>query len=232
VRVAQSNSKEALVSLPRLRWPSPALLVSIIALVIACAGTATAATVLIRSSKQVAKGSINSSDLANGKGVKVADLTPAARSALKGKAGPTGLTGPVGLTGPAGPKGDTGGPGSPTLPPPEAFHEVGSVGQPAFENGWVNYGPTLYETTAFYKDPLGVVHLKGTVENGNTTIFTLPVGYRPAKSQFFPTVASNAFGDVLVRGLTEGGAAGQVHFNAGNPSLFVSLSGISFRAAG
>jgi hypothetical protein len=85
--------------------PSPALVVSIIALVLACAGTATAAGVLIKSSKQVAKGSINSSDLANRKAVNVADLTPAARRALAGKVGPAGANG---LPGPAGAKGDKG----------------------------------------------------------------------------------------------------------------------------
>ena len=42
---------------------------SIIALVVASAGTATAAGVLITSSRQVAKGAINSSDLANRKAV-------------------------------------------------------------------------------------------------------------------------------------------------------------------
>ncbi len=218
------------MSRPRLRLPSPALVVSIIALVIACAGTATAASVLIRSSKQVAKGSINSSDLANGKGVKVADLTPAARAALSGKVGPAGANGLPGPAGPAGAKGETGPSGS--VAPPEAFREVGTPGNPAFENGWENFGPGLYDTAAFSKDPLGVVHLKGSVAGGAIgSIFTLPVGYRPAKSQFFAVPANNAFGDVLVRGLSEGGAAGRVQFNTGNTS-FTSLDGITFRAAG
>lgn len=212
------------------RWPSPALVVSIIALVVACAGTATAATVLIKSSKQVAKGSINSSDLANRKAVNVADLTPAARTALSGKVGPAGANGLPGATGPAGAKGDPGPAGS--VAAPEAFREVGTAGKPPFENGWTNFGPGLYDTAAFYKDPLGVVHLKGTVKDGSiATIFTLPAGYRPAKSQFFAISAGNAFGVVLVRGLTEGGQAGRVHFNAGATS-FASLDGITFRAAG
>jgi hypothetical protein len=211
----------------RLHRPSPALIVSIIALVVASAGTATAASVLIKSSKQVAKGSINSSDLANRKAVNVADLTPAARSALLGKAGPTG---PSGAPGPAGPKGDNGDKGS-SVAAPEAFREVGASGQPAFENGWTNFGPNLYDTAAFYKDPLGIVHLKGTVKDGIIgSIFTLPAGYRPAKSQFFAIPAQNAFGDVLVRGLSEGAQAGKVQFNAGS-TAFASLDGITFRAA-
>jgi hypothetical protein len=209
----------------RLRRPSPALVVSIIALVIASAGTAVASTVLIKSSRQVAKGAINSGDLADRKAVNVVDLTPTARAALTGKAGPAG---PAGPNGPAGAKGDTGAP----VAPPEAFREVGTTGQPGFENGWTNFGPALYDTAAFHKDPLGVVHLKGTVQSGSIgAIFTLPEGYRPAKSQFFAIPAANAFGDVLVRGLTEGGLAGKVQFNAGS-TTFASLDGITFRAGG
>ncbi len=212
-----------------MRRPSPALVVSLIALVVASAGTATAAGVLIRSSRQVAKGAINSGDLANRKAVNLIDLTPAARAALSGKVGPAGAPGGPG---PKGEKGDKGAPGSP-VPAPEAFREVGASGQPAFENGWTNFGGAQYESTGFYKDPLGVVHLKGTIQGGSVaTVFTLPAGYRPAKSQFFPVVANNTFGDVLVRGVSEGSAAGQVHFNAGDDSSFVSLNGISFRAAG
>lgn len=210
----------------RLHRPSPALVVSIIALVIASAGTAAAATVLIKSSKQVAKGAINSGDLANRKAVNVVDLTPAARAALAGKVGQTGPNGP---TGPAGAKGDPGPAGS--VAPPEAFHDVGAGG-PDFENGWTNFGPGFYETAGFYKDPLGVVHLKGSVKNGSIgAIFTLPAGYRPARSQFFAVPAGNAFGDVLVRGLSEGAVAGRVHFNVGSTAL-VALDGITFRAAG
>src|SRR3954453_3869894 len=86
--------------------PSPALVISLLALEIACAGTSVAASgVLIRNSHQVARGSITSDDLKNGHGVNMADLTAKARAALRGKRGPTGLagpTGPIGLTGPPG----------------------------------------------------------------------------------------------------------------------------------
>lgn len=48
----------------RISRPSPAMVVAIISLVVATAGTATAAGVIIRSSGQVARGSINGGDLA------------------------------------------------------------------------------------------------------------------------------------------------------------------------
>lgn len=77
----------------------------------ACAGTATAASVLIRNSSQVATGSINSSDLANRKGVSIADLTPRTRFQLLGQQGTAGPEGERGPQGPAGPRGGAGTPG-------------------------------------------------------------------------------------------------------------------------
>jgi hypothetical protein len=92
----------------RLRPPSPALVVAIIALVVACAGTATAASVLIRSSGEVAKGAINTGDLRDGRGVSLADLTPRARFRLTAEPGVAGAEGPRGPQGPQGPRGLTG----------------------------------------------------------------------------------------------------------------------------
>ena len=94
--------------MPRVlrRRPSPALVVAIIALVVASAGTATAAGVLIKRSSQVARGAINSGDLANDKAVNLGDLTPAARLALQNDAGPTGPQGERGQQGPPGARGE------------------------------------------------------------------------------------------------------------------------------
>lgn len=47
----------------KISRPSPALVVSIIALVVACAGTATAAGVLIKNSSQIKAGAVNGSDI-------------------------------------------------------------------------------------------------------------------------------------------------------------------------
>lgn len=65
----------------------------------------------------------------------------------------------------------------------EGWHEVGTGSEPAFVNSWANKGGT-YETMAFRK--VGdLVYLKGSVASGNlnTTVFTLPAGYRPAKDR-------------------------------------------------
>lgn len=92
----------------RLRRPSPAMSVALLALVLAGGGSATAASVLIRSSSQVATGSINSGDLANGRGVNLADLTARARRDLAPIPGPAGAQGLPGPQGPAGARGEPG----------------------------------------------------------------------------------------------------------------------------
>ena len=58
---------------------------------------------------------------------------------------------------------------------------IGAPGEPAFGAGWKNAGSGL-QVAGFYRDQEGVVHLRGGVALGGstTTIFTLPVGYRPA----------------------------------------------------
>ena len=87
----------------RARRPSPALVVAIIAVIAACAGTAVAARILITSSKQIKNGVITK-----------ADLSTALRKQLrKGRPGPAGAVGPKGDTGATGAKGDTGAAGTP-----------------------------------------------------------------------------------------------------------------------
>jgi hypothetical protein len=104
------------------RRPSPAMAVALCALVVASAGTATAASVMIRNSGQVAAGAINSGDLENGKAVALDDLTASARRALQGQIGPTGPEGArgpqgaAGARGPQGEKGETGAPGKDAAP--------------------------------------------------------------------------------------------------------------------
>jgi hypothetical protein len=90
-------------TLLRARRPSPAMAVALLALLLATAGTASAATkLLISSSSQIRNGTIKTADLAKG-----------TRTALRGQKGATGAPGPQGLRGEPGPKGDTGAKGEP-----------------------------------------------------------------------------------------------------------------------
>jgi hypothetical protein len=71
--------------------------------------------------------------------------------------------------------------------PPEAFHELGAIGEPAFGANWIN-GPDT--TAGFYKDPFGVVHLRAgetAFRRRRLHLHSLR-GYRPATTESFPTV--------------------------------------------
>lgn len=108
----------------------------------------------------------------------------------------------------------------------EAWHVVGAVGEPAFVNGWVNFGAP-YETAGFYKDASGRVHLRGTVKSGaNAAIFVLPAGYRPAADLPFSTASLNDVSARRIEVRSTGGVA-QTHVGPAE----TSLNGISFRAA-
>ncbi len=106
--------------------------------------------------------------------------------------------------------------GASELAPVEPRRFVGTVTPPEFGNGgegdceWRNLGAAGAPTDpiAFYKDPLGIVHLEGTAQafNGpggdkacnpssagdafDGIVFILPPGYRPATVDIFPAGAS------------------------------------------
>jgi hypothetical protein len=113
----------------------------------------------------------------------------------------------------------------------EAWHEIGVSGEPAFENSWVNFDAANEATAAFYKDALGIVHLKGVVKSGtvNARMFTLPDGYRPkvpsASGKWrYPVISYGVLGVVRV------GNDGDVTLNTGS-NVYADLSPVQFRAA-
>lgn len=118
----------------------------------------------------------------------------------------------------------------------ENVRYVGTAGQPAFQNAWVNFdagSPPPVGTArnaGFWKDGAGMVHLTGIVKTGASlaVIFTLPAGYLPASSHSFTVLASGGPAEIDIA------IAGTVlPFNliAGtNVSAFCCLDGISFRA--
>ena len=94
---------------------------------------------------------------------------------------------------------------------------------PKFENGWVNYSST-YNAAGYFKDSLGIVHLRGLVKSGRDVIFTLPEGYIPTKRELQAVQTNNnTIGRVDI--LTNG----QVLVVKGDPG-WVSLDGITFMA--
>ena len=108
---------------------------------------------------------------------------------------------------------------------PESMHLVGGSGEPAFANSYVNYAGG-FDPVGFYKDR-GRVYLQGLYDNASppalgTTIFTLPVGYRPSLPIRHPINANNAFGVVNIA------TTGAVSVVVGSTG-FGGLEGVSFR---
>jgi hypothetical protein len=95
---------------------------------------------------------------------------------------------------------------------------------------WEAAGGAL-ATPAYYRDPLGVVHLRGSLRcpashAWDYSIFTLPPGYRPEAFMYFPAVAGyNQHGAVGV------GANGEVDNRLYSEAAAeqLSLDAVSFR---
>jgi hypothetical protein len=109
------------------------------------------------------------------------------------------------------------------IPALEPVREIGAAGEPAFQNSWTNFGG-VYEIAGFYIDVEGIVRIQGVVVNGiDKTVFTLPVGYRPAKDLIFPVVSEDVFGQIRIS------TTGEIGRYTGMG--WISICGISFRAA-
>ena len=66
----------------------------------------------------------------------------------------------------------------------EAWKYIGAVGEPAFLNSWQNASTSIINQVSFRKNKFNQVSIRGLCMNSNfsnsrTTIFTLPIGYRP-----------------------------------------------------
>ncbi len=73
---------------------------------------------------------------------------------------------------------------------PEPWHIVGNAGEPAFENGWINYDIVTEPGAQFYKF-LDRCIIRGAIKDGTLDVaaFTLPATYLPADDLHFPCLA-------------------------------------------
>ena len=104
-----------------------------------------------------------------------------------------------------------------------------------------------FASAAFYKDQLGIVHLKGLIQQGSSTVdstpvfsnvFRLPTGYRPTNQRVFG-IEGSAYGGVDVAvGRINVRSDGMVEFDndcnsdfsvCSAVSGYLTLDGISFR---
>lgn len=97
-----------------------------------------------------------------------------------------------------------------------------------YQNGWVDFNVPLNSYVEYYKDNLGVVTIQGLCKSGtataNTTIFDLPVGYRPTGAdKFIPVITSTGIGYVTISATT-----GAVKIQSGGNG-WLSFDGVSFR---
>lgn len=106
---------------------------------------------------------------------------------------------------------------------------VGAAGEPAFGSGWKNEGGG-FQSVGFYRDDEGVVHLRGVVALGGhtTTIFTLPIGYRPAATEMF--IAGLDYAGTATIEVTAVGDVDLEFINAPTTPSYMTLSQISFRS--
>src|SRR4051794_16172788 len=194
----------------RLRLPSPAMVVAVIALIVALTGSAIAASrVIIKKPSQLGKNVVTSKAVKNG-ALSGADL----KLASLGTVPTASNAGHATVADHAN-----------SIPSPEAYRLVGNPGEPAFQNGWHNVaGP--YATAAYFKDLEGVVHLRGSVTAGiSPTVFTLPTGYRPSGRLGFAILGAGGNPPV---GTVAVDSSGTVGLNSGVQPF--ALDGISFRA--
>ncbi len=231
------------------RRPSPALIVAVIALVAAMAGTGYAAFKLPKNSvgtKQIKNKAVNTAKLKKDAvtGAKVKDQSLTGSDIKLDTLGtvPSANTANTASTANA-------------LAPLEATHFVGAPGQPPFGGSSTNNPGELgikFQPVGFYKDHDGIVHLQGLakvgVSGGITPIFTLPPGFRPASGTIMlvngfcfaeggtcttdsPGGDQQTYSRILVvgSGTTVEGVSleGMV---IGPPNTSVSLDGITFRA--
>jgi hypothetical protein len=211
--------------------PSPALVISMIALFVALGGTGYAATQL--NGKSLKNNSVPGKKLKNktvtGAKVKPNTLTgtqinESALGIVPNAAHAATATNASTLDGRAA--------SSFAAAKAEPVRIVGAPGQVPFGSGWSIGGSE--QAPGFWKDPFGTVYLQGQAgrdSGSNPVIFTLPPGFRPTESSYFATYPSGGTGTAAIA-VHENGDVELFNLEDPTDEDFVGLGGVVFRAAG
>ncbi len=107
-----------------------------------------------------------------------------------------------------------------------------AIGPSDFANSWTNFG-SGFRPAAYQIGPAGRVRLRGFVSSGviGSTMFTLPVGYRPSAVEPFGCPSNAGAPATVVPGFLEVRTNGTVVPTIGNNTWF-SLGGVEFDAVG
>ena len=99
---------------------------------------------------------------------------------------------------------------------------------PTLLNGWVDFDSL--RNFRYFKDNFGVVHFSGSIKSGTvtnaTSLFFLPLGYRPQKIAYF--IVSN--GGSVFANITVGNDGNVTLYSDSVSSAILSLDNISFKA--
>lgn len=223
------------------RLPSPALVISVIALVVAVGGgayaigAATNKTIKKIVNRQITKRAPGLSvkqaesaeSAASAGSAATADLAKAAESAktadfAKAAASATTATSAASAT------------VAQNLAPPEAVHLIGEPGEPKFENGAQNGLILSHNPAGFYKDRQCVVHLQGTVyakSSGGQPSFTLPPAYRPPAGVLGVVGVLDVTAYAGYYEVTSESGIVTLYANDPTPNVLYGLDGINWRAA-
>jgi hypothetical protein len=93
----------------------------------------------------------------------------------------------------------------------------------------VPFDTVSYKTAGYYKDQLGVVHLRGVIKGGLGIPFVLPVGLRPAELKPFAIPCGDPAPGVGVATIRPNGEILLQNVSQ-SCTTFASFEGITFRA--
>ncbi len=238
----------------RLRQPSAALIVAVVALVVATAGTGYAALKLPNNSvgtKQLKNSAVTGAKVKEGSleggDIKLSTLgtVPAATKAGSAETATRATSAESAARANTATNADHAvtADSAASIPAAGPIHLVGTPGEPPFLSGSATRifpeAGVAYQSVGFYKDHEGVVHLEGVVVAGKEgatpgLLFVLPPGYRPAPNTVLAFEPAEKRGILIggigahVGGVDLGGAVFAPETEAGA----IPLGGITFLAQG